>query len=162
MLQPCKNVLGDNFTAAIADGNRLHIGSQDNCEDKSAPGAKLKANVAPACLALRFDLPAFPALHQHNIPALLAFSGRSIDRFQVPVIGRVDKPVDERLWVRWGRHISAHPWPWMLAGVLVPIAMVLALSFVVLSGFAGQTSLAQMAFAGVAGFEVDAEEWFVV
>jgi ABC-type branched-subunit amino acid transport system permease subunit len=32
------------------------------------------------------------------------------------------------------------------------IATVLALSFVVLTGFGGQTSLAQMAFAGVAGF----------
>lgn len=32
------------------------------------------------------------------------------------------------------------------------IAAVLALSLVVLTGFGGQTSLAQMAFAGIAGF----------
>ncbi len=61
------------------------------------------------------------------IPALLAFSGRGIDRFRVPVVGRVDKPIDQRLWVRWGRHISAHPWPWMLAGVLVLVVLSLPL-----------------------------------
>ena len=61
------------------------------------------------------------------IPALLAFSGRSIDRFKVPVLGSVDKPVDERLWVRWGRHISAHPWPWMVMGVLVLVVLSLPL-----------------------------------
>lgn len=41
---------------------------------------------------------------------------------------------------------------WRAAIMTTIIAAVMALSFVVLSGFAGQTSLAQMAFAGVAGF----------
>jgi branched-chain amino acid transport system permease protein len=41
------------------------------------------------------------------------------------------------------------------------IASVMALSFVILTGFAGQTSLAQMAFAGVAGFSLSklAMQW---
>jgi len=41
---------------------------------------------------------------------------------------------------------------WRAAIMSTLIAIVIALSFVVLTGFGGQTSLAQMAFAGVAGF----------
>ena len=41
---------------------------------------------------------------------------------------------------------------WRGAIMTTTIAVVIALSFVVLTGFGGQTSLAQMAFAGVAGF----------
>ncbi len=41
---------------------------------------------------------------------------------------------------------------WRGAIMTTVIATVMSLSFVVLTGFAGQTSLAQMAFAGVAGF----------
>lgn len=43
---------------------------------------------------------------------------------------------------------------WRGAIMSTTIACVLALSFVVLTGFGGQTSLAQMAFAGVAGFSL--------
>jgi branched-chain amino acid transport system permease protein len=43
---------------------------------------------------------------------------------------------------------------WRGAIMTTVIATVLALSFVVLTGFGGQTSLAQMAFAGVAGFSL--------
>ncbi len=43
---------------------------------------------------------------------------------------------------------------WRGAIMTSTIAMVLALSLVVLTGFGGQTSLAQMAFAGVAGFSL--------
>lgn len=41
---------------------------------------------------------------------------------------------------------------WRGAIMTTLIAVVMSLSFVVLTGFAGQTSLAQMAFAGIAGF----------
>ena len=41
---------------------------------------------------------------------------------------------------------------WRAAIMTTVIAAVMSLSFVILTGFAGQTSLAQMAFAGVAGF----------
>ncbi|MFK7917616.1 MAG: ABC transporter permease [Ilumatobacter sp.] len=50
---------------------------------------------------------------------------------------------------------------WRGAIMTTTIAVVLALSLVVLTGFGGQTSLAQMAFAGVAGFSLSklAIEW---
>jgi ABC-type branched-subunit amino acid transport system permease subunit len=41
---------------------------------------------------------------------------------------------------------------WRAAIMTTAIAVVMSLSFVVLTGFAGQSSLAQMAFAGIAGF----------
>lgn len=41
---------------------------------------------------------------------------------------------------------------WRAAIMTTVIAVLFALSFVVLTGFGGQTSLAQMAFAGIAGF----------
>ena len=52
---------------------------------------------------------------------------------------------------------------WRGAIMTSVIAMVLALSLVVLTGFGGQTSLAQMAFAGVAGFALSklAMQWNV-
>ncbi len=43
---------------------------------------------------------------------------------------------------------------WRTATISTTIAIVFALSFVVLTGFAGQTSLAQMAIAGMAGFSL--------
>ena len=50
---------------------------------------------------------------------------------------------------------------WRGAIMSTLIATVMALSFVVLTGFGGQTSLAQLAFAGVAGFALSklATEW---
>ena len=52
---------------------------------------------------------------------------------------------------------------WRAAIMSSLIAVVIALSFVVLTGFGGQTSLAQMAFAGVAGFALSklAVQWGV-
>lgn len=43
---------------------------------------------------------------------------------------------------------------WRGAILTTAISIVIALSFVVLTGFGGQTSLAQMAFAGIAGFSL--------
>jgi branched-chain amino acid transport system permease protein len=52
---------------------------------------------------------------------------------------------------------------WRGAIMTTTIAAILALSLVVLTGFGGQTSLAQMAFAGVAGFALSklAMQWHV-
>ena len=52
---------------------------------------------------------------------------------------------------------------WRGAIMTTAIATVLALSLVVLTGFGGQTSLAQMAFAGIAGFTLSklATQWGV-
>ncbi len=50
---------------------------------------------------------------------------------------------------------------WRGAIMTTVIAVVMALSFVILTGYAGQTSLAQMGFAGVAGFSLSklAMQW---
>ncbi len=50
---------------------------------------------------------------------------------------------------------------WRGAIMTSVIAVVMALSFVILTGYAGQTSLAQMAFAGIAGFSLSklAMQW---
>ena len=50
---------------------------------------------------------------------------------------------------------------WRGAIMTTTVSMVLALSLVILTGFGGQTSLAQMAFAGVAGFALSkiATDW---
>jgi branched-chain amino acid transport system permease protein len=52
---------------------------------------------------------------------------------------------------------------WRGAIMTTTIAAVLALSLVVLTGFGGQTSLAQMAFAGIAGFALSklAMQWHI-
>jgi len=52
---------------------------------------------------------------------------------------------------------------WRGAIMTTIIASVLALSFVVITGFGGQTSLAQMAFAGIAGFTLSklAMQWHI-
>ncbi len=52
---------------------------------------------------------------------------------------------------------------WRGAIMTTTIAVVFGLSFVVLTGFGGQTSLAQMAFAGIAGFSLSklATQWGV-
>jgi branched-chain amino acid transport system permease protein len=52
---------------------------------------------------------------------------------------------------------------WRGAIMTTTIAAVLALSLVILTGFGGQTSLAQMAFAGVAGFALSklAMQWHI-
>ena len=54
------------------------------------------------------------------LPALLGFAGHRIDAIRVPGL-RAGVPADgrETLWHRWGRQVSAHPWRYLTAGVLV-------------------------------------------
>jgi RND superfamily putative drug exporter len=54
------------------------------------------------------------------LPALLGFAGHKIDAIRLPgmragagIAGR------ESLWHRWGRQVSAHPWRYLVGGVLV-------------------------------------------
>ena len=61
------------------------------------------------------------------IPALLSFAGHSIDRFKLPFVHTDAEPTEQSLWVRWGRHVSAHPWPYLVAGVVVLVGMALPL-----------------------------------
>jgi putative drug exporter of the RND superfamily len=53
------------------------------------------------------------------LPALLGFAGHNIDRIRLPgmragagLAGR------ESLWHRWGRQVAAHPWRYVVGGVL--------------------------------------------
>ncbi len=57
------------------------------------------------------------------IPALLGFAGRSINRFQVPFLKPPTVPDDTSGWVRWGRHVSSHPWPYLIIGTLMLVVM---------------------------------------
>jgi putative drug exporter of the RND superfamily len=54
------------------------------------------------------------------LPALLGFAGHNIDAIRLPgmragagLAGR------ESLWHRWGRQVAAHPWRYLVGGVLV-------------------------------------------
>ncbi|MFO7590830.1 MAG: MMPL family transporter, partial [Acidimicrobiia bacterium] len=59
------------------------------------------------------------------LPALLGFTGRSIDRFHIPAFHRHEGASRTSVWFRWSRTIQARPWPAFLAGfvVLVVLAM---------------------------------------
>ncbi len=61
------------------------------------------------------------------IPALLAYAGRDVDRFRLPFMKTDRLPQEHAFWVRWGRHISAHPWPYLALGAGLLIAMSLPL-----------------------------------
>ena len=54
------------------------------------------------------------------LPALLGFAGHRIDAIRVPGLrAGAGIPGRESLWHRWGRQVSAHPWRYLIAGVLV-------------------------------------------
>jgi putative drug exporter of the RND superfamily len=53
------------------------------------------------------------------LPALLGFLGRRIDALRVPGLrGGAAVPGRESIWHRWGRHVSAHPWRYLVGGAL--------------------------------------------
>jgi putative drug exporter of the RND superfamily len=53
------------------------------------------------------------------LPALLGFAGRRIDALRLPgVRGGAGIPGRESMWHRWGRQVSAHPWRYLVGGVL--------------------------------------------
>jgi putative drug exporter of the RND superfamily len=53
------------------------------------------------------------------LPALLGFAGRRIDALRVPGLrGGAGVPGRESMWHRWGRQVSAHPWRYLVGGVL--------------------------------------------
>jgi putative drug exporter of the RND superfamily len=58
------------------------------------------------------------------LPALLGFAGHKIDAIRLPgmragagIAGR------ESLWHRWGRQVTAHPWRYLLGGVLALVLL---------------------------------------
>jgi RND superfamily putative drug exporter len=54
------------------------------------------------------------------LPALLGFAGHRIDAVRVPGLrAGAGIPGRESMWHRWGRQVSAHPWRYLVSGVLV-------------------------------------------
>ncbi len=54
------------------------------------------------------------------LPALLGFAGQRIDAIRVPGLrAGAGVPGRESMWHRWGRQVSAHPWRYLVSGVLV-------------------------------------------
>ena len=54
------------------------------------------------------------------LPALLGFAGHKIDAIRIPFIqGRARDLTRETMWHRWGRQVSAHPWRYLIAAVVV-------------------------------------------
>jgi putative drug exporter of the RND superfamily len=52
------------------------------------------------------------------LPALLGFAGHAIDRFRVPGMrAGAGTAGRESVWHRWGRHVAAHPWRYVVLGV---------------------------------------------
>ena len=58
------------------------------------------------------------------LPALIGFAGHRIDAIRVPgVRGGAGTPGRESVWHRWGRQVSAHPWRYLVSGVLVLVLL---------------------------------------
>jgi RND superfamily putative drug exporter len=52
------------------------------------------------------------------LPALLGFAGHKLDTVHLPFLrARTRAPGRETGWHRWGRHVSAHPWPYLVGAV---------------------------------------------
>jgi RND superfamily putative drug exporter len=74
------------------------------------------------------------------LPALLGFAGHNIDRFGIPGVkpkhegGVYDEDGNVHGWGRWGRHVTSHPWPYLIGS----LALVLALAAPTLSLRLGQ------------------------
>ena len=53
------------------------------------------------------------------LPALLGFAGHRLDTAHLPFLRRrrAHGPGHETVWHRWGRHVSAHPWPYLVGAV---------------------------------------------
>jgi RND superfamily putative drug exporter len=63
------------------------------------------------------------------LPAILGFVGRNVDKLSIPGIGKNAHGGRQGFWFRWSRTVQRHPWP----GVVVGLVVLLALSVPVLS-----------------------------
>ncbi|HEY2300917.1 MAG TPA: MMPL family transporter [Acidimicrobiales bacterium] len=63
------------------------------------------------------------------LPALLGFAGHNIDRFGIPGIkakhegGVYDDHGNLHGWGRWGRHVTSHPWPYLIGSLTLVLAL---------------------------------------
>jgi RND superfamily putative drug exporter len=56
------------------------------------------------------------------LPAVLGFVGHSIDKLSIPTFGK-PKPKEAGMWYRWSRFLQRRPWPAMLAGLIILLAL---------------------------------------
>ena len=56
------------------------------------------------------------------LPALLGLAGHRINRRSTRRLG-VARDATPSRWLRWGRHVTAHPWPYLLGGTIVLLAL---------------------------------------
>ncbi|MDQ1386202.1 MAG: putative drug exporter of the superfamily [Actinomycetota bacterium] len=74
------------------------------------------------------------------LPSMLGFAGHNIDRFGIPGMkpkhesGAYDEHGKLHGWGRWGHHVAAHPWPYLVGS----LAVVLTLTFPMVSLRLGQ------------------------
>src|SRR6185312_10028027 len=59
------------------------------------------------------------------LPALLAFTGRRVNRLRIPGLGRDPRPGREAPAARWSRLIQRRPWTAAIAGAAVLLALAL-------------------------------------
>jgi RND superfamily putative drug exporter len=60
------------------------------------------------------------------LPAVLGFAGRAIDRFSIRR-ARAPKPREQGLWFRWSRVVQRRPWPALLGGLVILVALAVPL-----------------------------------
>lgn len=59
------------------------------------------------------------------LPAVLGFVGNRIDLLKMPIIGRKTKPEEQGVWYKWARLLERHPWPALLVGLAIVVALAL-------------------------------------
>jgi RND superfamily putative drug exporter len=59
------------------------------------------------------------------LPALLGFAGHKLDTVHLPFLRsrRSVGPGRETVWHRWGRHVSARPWPYLVGAVALLLVL---------------------------------------
>jgi RND superfamily putative drug exporter len=57
------------------------------------------------------------------LPALLAFTGRNIERLHVPFVDKTPHAYDSSRWYRWSRFVQRRPWVAAIAGLTVLLAL---------------------------------------
>ncbi len=60
------------------------------------------------------------------LPAILAFAGRTIDRFSIRRRS-TRKPREQSMWFKWSRIVQRHPWPAFAGGLAILIVLAIPL-----------------------------------
>jgi RND superfamily putative drug exporter len=68
------------------------------------------------------------------LPAVLGFVGRNIDKFGLPHRKRAEGDARRSVWYRWSRVVQRRPWPALLVGTILLVALAIPL-FSIRQGF---------------------------